>query len=86
LNRGLINSGCRVIRFSNSLFAFHLSKTPLLNNVPNSHIIAFTSYAMTGNREKAFNAGCTGYIEKPIDPETIISEIQKVVGVDKADA
>jgi len=41
---------------------------------------------MTGNREKAFNAGCTGSIEKPIDPETIISQIQKMVGVDKADA
>jgi CheY-like chemotaxis protein len=41
---------------------------------------------MKGDREKTLEAGCNGYIEKQIDPETIISEIQKVVGVDNADA
>ena len=40
-------------------------------------IIALTSYAMTGDREKSLAAGCTGYIEKPINPETIMSEIKK---------
>lgn len=40
-------------------------------------IVALTSYAMTGDREKALAAGCTGYIEKPINPETIIREIKK---------
>lgn len=40
-------------------------------------IVALTSYVMTGDREKAFKAGCTGYIEKPINPETFISEIEK---------
>jgi len=40
-------------------------------------IIALTSYAMTGDKEKALKAGCTGYIEKPIDPETFMSEIEK---------
>jgi len=40
-------------------------------------IIALTSYAMTGDREKAYNAGCTGYIEKPINPETIMAKIEK---------
>ncbi len=38
-------------------------------------IIAVTSYAMTGDREKVLAAGCTGYIEKPIDPDTILDEI-----------
>ena len=43
-------------------------------NIP---IIAITSYAMTGDREKALEAGCTGYIEKPINPDTVMSEIEK---------
>ena len=43
-------------------------------------IIAITSYAMTGDREKILAAGCNGYIEKPIDPLTIVEQIQKIVG------
>ena len=40
-------------------------------------IVALTSYAMTGDRAKALKAGCTGYIEKPINPETFMAEIEK---------
>ena len=39
-------------------------------------IIAVTSYAMVGDRERALEAGCTGYIEKPINPETFLSQIE----------
>ena len=39
-------------------------------------IIAVTSYAMPGDRENAIKAGCTGYIEKPIDPETFMTQIE----------
>ncbi len=42
-------------------------------------IIALTSYAMTGDRERALAAGCTGYVEKPINPDTIMDEIQKYI-------
>lgn len=38
-------------------------------------IVAVTSYAMVGDREKCLAAGCNGYIEKPINPETFIGEI-----------
>ena len=38
-------------------------------------IIALTSYAMAGDKEKALKAGCTGYIEKPINPDTIMEKI-----------
>lgn len=40
-------------------------------------IVALTSYAMTGDREKALNAGCDGYMEKPIDPEKFVPELEK---------
>lgn len=40
-------------------------------------IIAISSYAMTGDKQKALDAGCTAYIEKPIDPETIMDSIRK---------
>lgn len=39
-------------------------------------IIAVTSYAMVGDKEKAFAAGCTGYVTKPINPDTIIPYIE----------
>jgi two-component system, cell cycle response regulator DivK len=42
-------------------------------------IIAVTSYAMVGDREKSLAAGCTGYIEKPINPETFVMEIERIV-------
>ena len=38
-------------------------------------IIAITSFAMAGDRERLLAAGCNGYIEKPIDPETIMGEL-----------
>ncbi len=43
-----------------------LEKTP---------IIAVTSYAMAGDRERALGAGATDYIEKPINPETFVEQI-----------
>lgn len=42
-------------------------------------IIAMTSFAMSGDREKLLNAGCSGYIEKPIEPETVMTEIEKII-------
>ena len=38
-------------------------------------IIAVTSYAMAGDREKALESGCSGYIEKPINPKTFAETI-----------
>lgn len=53
--------------------ARELRKNELLSKVP---IIAVTSYAMPGDRERALASGCTGYIEKPIDPDTFMTQVE----------
>ena len=47
---------------------------PNLANIP---IVAVTSFAMTTDREKALQAGFAGYIEKPIHPQTFVTEISQ---------
>ncbi|BBI99088.1 response regulator [Ferrigenium kumadai] len=42
----------------------------------NITIVALTSFAMTGDKERALAAGCTGYLEKPINPETFLNDIR----------
>lgn len=46
-------------------------------------IIAVTSYAMYGDRQKILDAGCTAYFEKPIDPLTIVDQIHEAIGLKK---
>lgn len=50
-----------------------LRKTPDIDTIP---IIAVTSYAMAGDREKILAAGATDYIEKPINPATFVNQIK----------
>lgn len=52
--------------------AAELKKHKELEGIP---IIAVTSYAMVGDRERIIAAGATGYIEKPINPDTFVFEI-----------
>jgi two-component system cell cycle response regulator DivK len=40
-------------------------------------IVALTAYSMKGDREKILESGCDGYISKPIDPETFVSEMEE---------
>lgn len=54
--------------------ARRLCSEPDLKSIP---IVAVTSYAMAGDREKTLDAGCVGYIEKPIDPDTFVDEISR---------
>ena len=49
-----------------------LRNNEVLAEVP---IVAITSYAMVGDREAALAAGCNGYIEKPINPDTFAEEV-----------
>jgi CheY-like chemotaxis protein len=49
-----------------------LKGNPVTQSVP---IVAVTSYAMVGDRERILAAGCEGYIEKPINPDTFVSDV-----------
>lgn len=54
-----------------------LRKTPDCADIP---VIAVTSFAMAGDRERLLDAGCDGYIEKPIDPMSFITQLKSIVG------
>ena len=54
-------------------------KLQRIDSVKSIPIIAVTSYAMVGDREKALEAGCMGYIEKPINPSTFMEEIKEFI-------
>jgi len=49
---------------------------PRLEAIP---IVAVTSYAMVGDREKCLAAGAEGYIEKPINPDTFVAEVERFI-------
>ena len=46
---------------------------PQLKNIP---VVALTSYAMQGDMDKAKQAGCAGYITKPIDTRNFAETIE----------
>lgn len=54
--------------------ARRLKSNPSLRAIP---IVAVTSYAMVGDREKCLESGAEGYIEKPINPETFVEEVSR---------
>jgi two-component system, cell cycle response regulator DivK len=54
-----------------------LKARPDLNNVP---IVAITANVMRGDRERVFESGCDGYIEKPIDVDSFLEQVARFVG------
>ena len=50
-----------------------------IRELDSAPIIAVTSYAMVGDREKVMDSGADGYIEKPIDPDTFIQQMETIL-------
>jgi two-component system cell cycle response regulator DivK len=49
---------------------------PGLSNIP---VVAMTANVMHGDREKALEAGCVGYIPKPIDVDALPLQLERIL-------
>ena len=47
---------------------------PMLRHIP---IIVVTSYALSGDDVKAFEAGCDAYISKPFSPRALLAKVRE---------
>ena len=47
---------------------------PSLSSIP---VIAVTSYALSGDDIKAFEAGCSAYVSKPFSPRALLIKIRE---------
>jgi len=51
-----------------------IKTTPGLERIP---VLALTANVMRGDKEKTLEAGCDGYIQKPIDFDELLREVEK---------
>jgi two-component system cell cycle response regulator DivK len=54
-----------------------IKANPELKAIP---ILAVTSYALSGDEEKARAAGCDGYIAKPYSPRQMLAKVREILG------
>ncbi len=52
---------------------------PALRGIP---VIAVTSYALSGDEEKAREAGCDDYVTKPFSPRDLLAKVQAYLPAD----
>jgi two-component system cell cycle response regulator DivK len=54
-----------------------IKSDPALKHIP---IVAVTSYALSGDEEKARLAGCDAYIAKPFSPRQLLGKVRELLG------
>jgi two-component system, cell cycle response regulator DivK len=50
------------------------------NDTKGIPIIALTAHALEEDRQKALQAGCDGYLAKPVEPRRVVQEVERFVG------
>lgn len=55
------------------------AKIKKMDKYANIPIVAVTANVMRGDREKSLEAGCDGYIQKPIDIDTLAQQIERFI-------
>jgi len=55
------------------------AKIKAIQNYSKIPIVAVTANVMRGDREKSLEAGCDGYIQKPIDIDTLAQQIERFI-------
>jgi len=59
-------------------FTRDLRRDPVTSSIP---IVAMTAHAMQGDAQLAIDAGCSGYIAKPIDTRALAEQVRKYLAV-----
>jgi len=54
-----------------------LKADPLTRHIP---IIAVTAHVLPGDERRSMEAGCDGYLAKPVSPATLIAEVDRRFG------
>ncbi|HYJ80917.1 MAG TPA: response regulator [Longimicrobiaceae bacterium] len=54
-----------------------LKADPLTAAIP---VIAVTAHALAEDRQRALEAGCDGYLAKPVEPRRVLQEVERIVG------
>jgi two-component system cell cycle response regulator DivK len=53
-----------------------IKANPALSAIP---VIAVTSYALSGDDIKAYEAGCDAYVSKPFSPRALLAQIREFI-------
>jgi two-component system cell cycle response regulator len=57
-------------------FTRRLKADPRFSSIP---VVAFTAFAMKGDEQRALDAGCSGYISKPVDTRRLPAQVAQFI-------
>ena len=61
----------------------HIRDNPAIAKLP---VLAVTAYAMQSDREKVMAAGFDGYVSKPVQTNTLLAEMQRLLAISAEDS